>query len=124
MSWTIRAGKGTLLKQVEKENSNVVFSVSATTRAPREGEKDGVNYFYKSIDEFKEMIEKDELLEWVKYCDNYYGTPKKYIEDSVRAGLDVILEIEVEGALNIRNKISRQCFILFFLHHLKNLGAG
>lgn len=97
-------GKGTVLKFLKQENANVRYSVSATTRKPREGETEGLSYFFKTVEEFKAMIENDELLEWDQYCDNYYGTPKKYIEDSMKQGYDVILEITVEGALLIKEK--------------------
>ncbi|MDP4091859.1 MAG: guanylate kinase [Bacillota bacterium] len=95
------AGKGTLLKSVTTINKNIGFSVSATTRSPREGEVNGKNYFFISVDQFKSMIENNMLVEWVEYCGNYYGTPRKYVEDTLEAGIDVILEIEVEGAANI-----------------------
>lgn len=97
-------GKGTVLKLVKESSNNVRFSVSATTRSPREGEIDGKNYFFKTVDEFEAMIQNNEFVEWVEYCDNYYGTPKKYIKDSINMGFDVILELEVEGALNIKEQ--------------------
>lgn len=104
-------GKGTLLGALEKINPNVRFSISATTRNPRDGEVDGEDYFFKSTDEFKKMLEHGELIEWVEYCDNYYGTPKSYIEESLRLGYDTILEIEVEGALNIRERYAESVLI-------------
>jgi guanylate kinase len=97
-------GKGTILKLVKERDEKLRFSVSVTTRKPRDGEIEGQNYFYISVDEFKEMIKNDELIEWVEYCGNYYGTPKKYIEDSIKDGYNIILELEVEGAANIKNK--------------------
>jgi guanylate kinase len=97
-------GKGTVLKFLKQENANVRYSVSATTRKPREGEAEGVSYFFKTVEEFKTMINQDELVEWDEYCGNYYGTPKKYIEDSIKQGFDVILEITVEGAMHIQEK--------------------
>lgn len=97
-------GKGTVLHSLRQKNSNIRFSISATTRKPREGEIEGQNYFFKNVNDFKTMIDHDELVEWVKYCDNYYGTPKKYIEDCIKSGYDVILEIEVEGAIRIKEK--------------------
>ncbi len=95
-------GKGTVLKQLKEQNSNIRFSVSATTRQPRLGEIDGTNYFFKTVPEFRSMIQNNELVEWVEYCDNYYGTPKKYISDCLACGYDVVMEIEVEGAENIK----------------------
>lgn len=98
------AGKGTLLQYLKKSNEKIRFSISVTTRKPRENEVDGINYFFKTVDEFKEMVEQDELLEWVEYCGNFYGTPRKHIEEVTRKGFSVVLEIEVEGALNIKKK--------------------
>lgn len=108
------AGKGTLLKCLREKNKSIRLSISATTRKPREGEADGQNYFFKTVDEFKAMVESDELVEWVEYCDNYYGTPRKCVETLIKQGYDVILEIEVEGAVNIKNKFpdSVSIFIL------------
>jgi guanylate kinase len=108
------AGKGTLLELFKHRGGNVKFSVSATSRKPRAGEVDCQNYFFKTVDQFKDMIENNELIEWVRYCDNYYGTPRKHIEDFIKQGFDVILEIEVEGALNIKEKFpdSVSIFIL------------
>lgn len=107
-------GKGTLVKLIRQSNENIRLSVSATTRAPRDGEISGESYFYKTIDEFKSMIENNELVEWVEYCDNFYGTPRKYIEECNEKGMDVILEIEVEGAQNIKNKFPG-CILVFLL---------
>lgn len=107
-------GKGTLLSKIKERENNVRFSVSATTRAARSGELDGVNYFFKTHDEFDRMIKNNELVEWVKYCDNYYGTPKKYVEEIIKSGSDCFLEIEVEGALNIK-AIYPDCITIFIL---------
>jgi guanylate kinase len=107
-------GKGTLIKHLMEKNNNIRLSVSATTRKPRQGEIEGQNYFYKSLDEFKKMVENDELIEWVEYCDNFYGTPRQYVDESLDNGLDVVLELEVEGAYNIRNKYP-DCVLVFIL---------
>ncbi|OPZ92642.1 MAG: Guanylate kinase [Firmicutes bacterium ADurb.Bin419] len=107
-------GKGTLLSNLKEKENNIRFSVSATTRNPRNGEVDGINYFFKTHEEFDTMIKNNELVEWVKYCDNYYGTPKKCIEDTIKSGYDCLLEIEVEGALNIK-KIYPDCVSIFIL---------
>ena len=90
---------------------NLVFSVSATTRPKRAGEIEGINYFFKSKQEFKQMIEKGELIEWAEFVGNFYGTPKKYIEDQVKANKDIILEIEVEGAKQIKQILPNALFI-------------
>jgi len=95
-------GKGTVVSQVRSKNKDVVFSVSATSRSPRPGEIDGENYYFVSRKQFEEMIKNNELLEWVEYCGNYYGTPKAYVEAEMARGHIVILEIDVEGAGNIK----------------------
>jgi guanylate kinase len=97
-------GKGTVLKEIVSGNDSIRVSVSATTRDPREDEIDGVNYFFKGMEEFKRMIAQNELVEWVEYCGNCYGTPRCYIEESMKNGYDVILEIEIEGAANIKKQ--------------------
>jgi guanylate kinase len=108
------SGKGTLLKRVREQYTNIRFSISATTRSPREGEIDGNNYFFVTTDQFKSMIDNDKLVEWVEYCGNYYGTPRQHVEESKSQGFDVVLEIEVEGALNIIKKYS-DCVSIFIL---------
>lgn len=98
------AGKGTLMKALLKEYDNYALSISATTRKPREGEVDGREYFFKTVEEFEKMIAKDELIEYAKYVDNYYGTPRAYVEEQLAVGKDVILEIEIQGALKVKEK--------------------
>lgn len=95
------AGKGTIVKQLI-ERYGYSLSVSATTRAPREGEVDGKDYYFKTTDEFLSLVDYNGLIEWTKYVDNYYGTPRKFVEDELAAGKTVILEIEVKGAANIK----------------------
>ena len=89
---------------MNRYSERYALSVSATTRSPREGEKNGVEYFFRTKEEFEKMIAKDELIEYAKYVDNYYGTPKAYVEEQLSAGKDVILEIEIQGALKIKEK--------------------
>ncbi|HOQ36179.1 MAG TPA: guanylate kinase [Acetivibrio sp.] len=108
------AGKGTVLKRLKDSDDSIRFSISATTRTIRQGEKEGLNYFFKTRDEFKSMIEAGQLLEWVEYCGNYYGTPKEYIETTVKEGYDCLLEIEVEGAANVK-KAYPDCVLIFIL---------
>ena len=98
------AGKGTLMKEIMKQYDNYALSISATTRKPREGEVDGREYFFRTVDEFEKMIAQDELIEYAKYVDNYYGTPRAYVEQKLEEGKDVILEIEVQGALKVKEK--------------------
>lgn len=98
------AGKGTLMKQLVSRYDQYALSISATTRQPREGELDGREYFFKTKEEFEEMIAQDALVEYAQYVEHYYGTPKKYVEENLEAGKDVLLEIEIQGALKIREK--------------------
>ena len=93
-------GKGTVLKELFKKR-DLYYSVSATTRAPREGEVDGVHYHFLSVEEFRAMIAEDALLEHAEYAGNYYGTPKRYVDEAMDAGRDVILEIEMQGARQV-----------------------
>ena len=97
------SGKGTLMKELLKRYPDIyALSISATTRAPREGEEDGMEYFFISKDEFEKMIAKDELIEYARYVENYYGTPRRYVEEKMKQGKDVILEIEIQGALKVK----------------------
>ena len=105
------AGKGTLMKRLLNEYDNYSISISATTRDPRPGERDGVDYFFVTKERFQEMIQNDELLEYAKYVDNYYGTPKAYVESEMEKGRDVILEIEIQGALKIKAKFPETVLI-------------
>ena len=95
-------GKGTILGEILKDEG-FYYSISATTRAPREGEQDGVNYHFITKEEFEQRIARGGMLEYAQYCGNYYGTPKKEVEQMREAGRDVILEIEVEGAMKVRS---------------------
>lgn len=99
------AGKGTLMRELMSQYDNYALSISCTTRKPREGEVDGVHYFFKTKEEFEAMIAENGFLEHAQYVGNYYGTPKAYVEEMLDQGKDVILEIEIQGALNVRNII-------------------
>ena len=98
------AGKGTLMKKLLEEYDNYALSISATTRQPRQGEVDGREYFFKTTEAFEEMIAQDALIEYAKYVNNYYGTPKEYVMEQLEAGKDVVLEIEIQGALKVKEK--------------------
>ena len=98
------SGKGTIMKELLKRYDNYALSISATTRAPREGETDGREYFFKTREEFEKMIAKEELIEYAEYVNNYYGTPRAYVEEQLTVGKDVILEIEIQGALKVKKK--------------------
>mgnify|MGYP003292152310 FL=1 len=97
-------GKGTIMKELLRKHDSYALSISATTRNPREGEVDGREYFFKTKEEFESMIETGEFLEHACYVGNYYGTPKRYVEEQLAAGKDVILEIEIQGALSIKEQ--------------------
>ncbi len=97
-------GKGTVIGKLMETQENVSISVSATTRSPREGEVDGVNYHFMDKAEFEALIKNDGMLEYAEYCGNYYGTPKEMVEKKCAEGQDVILEIELQGARQIKEK--------------------
>lgn len=107
-------GKGTIMKKLLNSDDNFRLSVSATTRLPRPGERDGVEYHFVSKEEFEELIRTDGLLEYAQYCDNFYGTPKKAVFDMLNKGIDVFLEIEIKGFLQIKDKYP-QCVTIFLL---------
>ena len=98
------AGKGTLMKELLKRYDNYALSISATTRAPREGETDGKEYFFVTKEQFEKMRDERKLIEYAQYVNNYYGTPKEYVEQKMAEGKDVILEIEIQGALKVKKR--------------------
>ncbi len=98
------SGKGTLMKEIIAQYDNYALSISATTRSPRGTEVDGKEYFFKTKEEFEKMIAQGELIEYANYVGNYYGTPKSYVEEQLAAGKDVILEIEIQGALKVKEQ--------------------
>ena len=104
-------GKSTVIAELFAQRSNIYFSVSYTTRQPRGGEQDGVNYNFVSREEFERMIADDELLEYAEYVDNYYGTSMKLIQEKLDAGIDVLLDIEVQGAAKVRARCPDALFI-------------
>lgn len=104
-------GKGTVCSALRSRVPELVYSVSATTRSPRIGEVDGINYFFKSREEFLSMIDNDQLLEHAEYVGNYYGTPRDFVEETIAGGKDIILEIEVQGALKVKEKFPEGIFI-------------
>jgi len=105
------AGKGTVLKQVIQSLDNLYFSVSATTRAPREGEVDGVHYHFLTKERFEELIANDRFLEYARYAENYYGTPLDPVEAHLEQGHDVILEIELQGALQVKKRLPKAVLV-------------
>ena len=116
-------GKGTVLHDLTNTQKNLVYSVSVTTRKQRPGEIEGVSYFFKTHEEFEKMIEEDKFLEYAKVHDNYYGTPKEFVEEKINEGKIVILEIDVQGALNVKKNIDNGVYIFLAppsLSELKN----
>lgn len=114
-------GKNTICNQLLKKNSNIWLSVSCTSRAPRGKEQNGKEYFFLSNEEFEEKIKKNEFLEYAKYNQCYYGTPKDKIQEYLEQGIDVILEIEVQGALKVKEKIKDALFIFIMPPSMKEL---
>lgn len=104
-------GKGTVLKGFLEKNPDFMLSISCTTRAPRKGEIDGVNYFFISKDEFQNCIDNDKFLEWAEFAGNRYGTKKKYIQQCLAEGKDIILEIDTQGALQVKKKMPEAVLI-------------
>ncbi len=123
-------GKGTVCRALrEEEDNNLQYSVSATTRKPREGEVEGIHYFFKSREEFERMIEQKELLEHAEFVGNYYGTPVEWVRETLENGQDVILEIEVQGAFQVKELLPEAVFLFLAppsLQELRNrlIGRG
>ena len=97
-------GKSTVLRELFKDREDLYFSISATTRQPREGEVDGVHYHFIDVDRFRQMIQEDAFLEYAEYVGNFYGTPKRFVDEAMEQGKDVILDIELQGAIQVTSK--------------------
>jgi len=121
-------GKGTVCRVLrEEEDNNLQYSVSATTRKPREGEVEGVHYFFKTREQFEDMIEHDQLLEHAEFVGNYYGTPVEWVRETLESGRDVILEIEVQGAFQVKERFPEAVFLFLAppsLQELRNRLVG
>ncbi len=117
------AGKGTICQLLRDKLPDLGYSVSVTTRQPRVGEVDGVNYFFKTVEQVKEMIAADELLEYAEVYGNYYGTPRQYVMDLLNAGKDVLLEIDIQGALQIKQRFPEGVFVFIVPPSLDELSA-
>ncbi len=105
------SGKGTVCQELLHQMPDLKYSVSATTRSPRPGEINGVHYNFRAREEFETMLAQDELLEWAEFCNNYYGTPRFAVEQAIQEGSDVILEIEIQGAMQIKKRFPQGVFI-------------
>ena len=114
------AGKGTICNLL-REKIDLGYSISITTRAPRKGEVDGVKYFFKTVDEAKEMIAKDELLEYAEVFGNYYGTPRKFVLDQLAEGKNVLLEIDIQGALQVKERYPEAVLVFIVPPSLEEL---
>lgn len=114
------AGKGTVVNELIK-TGDYALSISATTRNPRPGEIDGKSYFFKATDEFENLIKENKLLEYAKFCDNYYGTPSDYVDQKLAEGKNVILEIEVQGALQVKQNVADAVLVFMIPPTLKEL---
>ena len=117
------AGKGTICSLLREQLPELGYSVSVTTRQPRVGEVDGVNYFFKTVDEAREMIAKGELLEYAEVYGNYYGTPRQYVMEQLEAGRDVLLEIDIQGALQVKKHFPEGVFVFIVPPSLDELSA-
>ena len=117
------AGKGTICKSFLERNPEVAISVSATTRSPRKGEVEGINYYFMSKEEFKEKIEDNDFLEYAEVYDNFYGTPKSNVEELLESGKDVILEIDIQGALKVKENTEEGVFIFILPPSMEELKA-
>ena len=123
------AGKGTVMKRLLEKYKDYALSVSATTRNPREGEVDGREYFFRTKEEFEKLNEEDALIEYAQYVGNYYGTPRSYVEEQLSQGKNVILEIEIQGAMKVKEKIPEALLVFVTpptVEELKNrlVGSG
>ena len=115
------AGKGTICKALLEREDNLYISVSATTRSPRKGEVDGVNYYFLTREEFKKKVDNNEFLEWAEVHGNYYGTPKFNVEEMINEGKNIILEIDVQGALNVKKNCEDGVFIFILPPSMEEL---
>ena len=114
-------GKGTVIKEILAKDKNIWLSISATTREPREGEKEGENYYFLNQEKFKEMIKQNLFLEWAQFAGNYYGTPLSSVNAKIKKGISVLLEIEVEGAKQIKEKFPNSLSIFLLPPNKKEL---
>lgn len=105
------AGKGTICSAVREKYPDLEYSISMTTRAPRNGEMEGVSYFFRTDEQFKKLVEEDAFLEYARVYDHYYGTPKKYVLDKIQAGRSVLLEIDIQGAMQVKKRYPKGVFV-------------
>ena len=123
LSGTSGAGKGTICSRLRAEMPNLVYSVSMTTRQPRVGEVEGVNYFFRTKEEFEELLKEDAFIEYAQVYDNYYGTPKEHVMNLLDEGKSVLLEIDIQGAMQVKERYSDAIFIYIVPPSLTELSA-
>ncbi|MBP9484088.1 MAG: guanylate kinase [Negativicutes bacterium] len=116
-------GKGTVCKSLMEVNPNLEYSTSVTTREPRKGEKEGINYFFRTPEEFQQMIRQDELLEWAEVYGNFYGTPRSHVQAYLESGKDIVLEIDTQGALQVKSRFPQGVFIFLMPPSLEELAC-
>ena len=116
-------GKGTVCKSLMEVNPNLEYSTSVTTREPRKGEKEGINYFFRTPEEFQQMIRQDELLEWAEVYGNFYGTPRSHVQAYLASGKDIVLEIDTQGALQVKSRFPQGVFIFLMPPSLEELAC-
>lgn len=116
-------GKGTVCKSLMEMNPNLEYSTSVTTREPRKGEKEGINYFFRTPEEFQQMIRQDELLEWAEVYGNFYGTPRSHVQAYLESGKDIVLEIDTQGALQVKSRFPQGVFIFLMPPSLEELAC-
>ena len=114
-------GKGTVCKSLMSRNSQLQFSVSVTTREPRSGEVEGKNYYFRTSDEFQDMMNNDQLLEWAEVYGNFYGTPREEVRAALDSGQDIVLEIDTQGALQVKSRFPQGVFIFLMPPSLREL---
>jgi len=114
-------GKGTIIKELFRQEDNLTYSVSVTSRSPRAGEVEGINYFFVVQEKFLEMIDNNEFLEWAKVYSNYYGTPRKFVEQALEEGKNVVLEIDIQGSLQVQKSFPEGIFIFILPPSLAEL---
>lgn len=116
-------GKGTICKELLHNTTNLHYSISATTRPPRAGEVNGFNYWFTAKEDFQSMVDNDELLEWAEVYGNYYGTPRRYVDEQLHSGKDVVLEIDTQGAMQVKAKFPQGVFIYIVPPSINELAA-
>ncbi|MDR2860671.1 MAG: guanylate kinase [Elusimicrobiota bacterium] len=115
------AGKTTICNEIIKSDKNTIYSISYTTRKPRGNEKNGVEYFFTDIANFKKMLKADKFVEWAKVHDNYYATPKSFLSKTIKSGINILLDVDVQGGMKIKKHFPQACLIFIKVPSIKAL---